>query len=85
MSIDLDAIKMFFDPHPGFIGATIPIPTAVKNIADKLNGKCMPLREAIDSLKTVTDGILTIKSDWIALEISESDGKKHVFRVIRFS
>jgi len=85
MSPDLNEVKTFFDPHPGLADATIPIPTAVKNVADKLNGKCMPLREAIDSLKTVTDGILTIKSDWIALEISESDGKKHVFRVIRFS
>lgn len=29
----------FFDPHPGFGGATVPLPTSIKTIIDSFDGK----------------------------------------------
>lgn len=84
MGRNLDKVKTFFDPHPGFAGATIPLPRAVKEAADKLDGKSMSLRKAIVKLHAVTDGTVSIKNGWIALELRKSDGTRHMFRVIRF-
>lgn len=82
--MNLDAVKTFFDPHPGFAGAAIPIPTAVRKTANKLNGKNMSLREAVVKLRAVTSGKVSVKDGWIALKLRESDDIRHVFRVIRF-
>ncbi len=49
--VDLDAVKTFYDPHPGFLGAAVPIPSAVKQVTDGLNGQTMTLREAVDKIK----------------------------------
>lgn len=84
MSTNLDAIKTFFDPHPGFAGAIIPIPALVKKTANELNGKSVSLREAVTRLQAVTNGKISVKDGWIALELRESDDTKHMFRVIRF-
>lgn len=80
-----DTKKTFFDPHPGFAGALIPIPTAVKKVADKLDGKVIFLHEAAAKIQAVTSGTVSIKDGWIMLEFSEPDGTRHGFRVIRFS
>ena len=81
---DIDELKKFFDPNPGFLGAAITIPTAVKKVADKLNGKKMTLRKAVAMIQEVTDGKVTAKDGWIALWLHESNDVRHVFRVIRF-
>jgi hypothetical protein len=83
-NFDIDAVKTFFDPYPGFAGAEIPIPAAVKKVANELNGTSMSLREAIIRISSVTDGVVSMGDDWIALELCEPDGTKHWFRVIRF-
>lgn len=84
-NLDLDAIKEFFGTHPGSAGATIPIPAEAKKVSDGLNGNILSLRKAVDMIKKATpDGIVSVKNGWIALEIRESDGTKHIFRVIRF-
>lgn len=87
MDIDLDAMKIFFDPHPGFLGATVPIPGAVKKVADELNSTTASLRDATAKIKAVTKGNVEVYKDCITLKIN---GKNqfgyvtHFFRVIRF-
>ena len=60
MTKKFDQKKFFFDPHPGFAGAVIPIPAAVKKVADELNNKTMTLKEAIAKIRAVTGGKVTI-------------------------
>ena len=76
--------KTFFDPHPGFAGAAIPIPAAVKKVADELNNKSLPLSEAVAMIQATTKGKVSIRDGWIALVIYEPNGAMHMFRVIRF-
>lgn len=85
MSRNLDAIKTFFDPHPGFAGAMIPIPEAVRKVANELSEKTMSLRDAIAKIQAVTEGIVSIAEnyDFISLKL-DSNGMCHRFRVIRF-
>lgn len=84
MAIDPGSVKEFFDPHPGFAGAMIPIPEPVRLVANKLAGKRMPLREAVAQIKAVTEGEVSVHDSFVGLKISEKDGWKHMFRVIRF-
>lgn len=86
VSKNLDSIKNFFDPHPGSAGTAIPIPAAVKRVANELSGKSMSLRSAIAKIQAVTSGKVDVAKnyDFIKLEISEDNGIKHSFRVISF-
>ena len=86
MNRNLDAVKTFFNPHPGFTGAMIPIPESVRKVANELDGKSMTLREAIARIQTVTKGKVSIANnyDFISLEITEASGIRHRFRVISF-
>lgn len=84
MTIDLDSVKTFFDPHPGFAGAVIPIPAMVKNVADELNGQSVSLRKAVSKIKTVTRGTVSVEDGWIVLELHQPGGIIHGFRVICF-
>lgn len=68
MKINLDALKTFFDPHPGFAGTFFPIPGAVKKIANELDGTSMPLRDAIKKIEAVTNGKVDIYNDCIILK-----------------
>lgn len=84
MDANLDEIKTFYDPHPGFGGAIISMPAAVKKVADELNGKKISLREAIAKIQATTDGTIAIHNGFISLKIYESNGTTHAWRVIRF-
>jgi hypothetical protein len=84
MKSRLDVVRTFYDPHPGFGGAAILIPTMVKKVAEKLDGKSMTLREAVVKIQKVTKGKVRIRKNWISLELEESDTRRHMFRVIRF-
>lgn len=84
MVANLNEVKRFFDPHPGFAGAAISIPTAVRKVAAKLDGKRMSLRKAIDKIQAVTRGTISVEDGWIALELRESGYITHMFQVIRF-
>lgn len=80
----------FYDPHSGRTGTPIrgrpvmPIPPAVKKVADKLNGRTLSLREAMKRLRKVTKGKLEVMADCIVLEIKEGKNIRHGFRVICF-
>ena len=86
MKNNLDAVKEFFDPHPGFGGAMIPIPKPVRKVANEINGKSMTLREAVAKIQAVTKGEVSISNnyDFVSLKIKEKSGVRHCFRVIRF-
>lgn len=64
----MDAVKTFFDPHPGLAGAFFPIPGAVKKVADELNNTSASLRDAIKKIEAVTTGKVDIYKDCITLE-----------------
>jgi len=78
--------KRFFDPHPGFMGASMPIPKLVKRIADFLDGKIMTVEEAVLRLQASTNGTIKVIDDAkvIMLFLKFSNGDKHSFRVIKY-
>ena len=82
--LNLDVLRFFFDPHPGFAGAAIPIPAEVKKVADALNGTKTSLRKAVKRIRAVTSGEIWALDGWIHLIIKEPDGTRHGFCVIRF-
>lgn len=85
--VNLDEVKTFYGPHPGFAGAAIPIPEAVKKVADALNGKKLSVRKAIQKIRKVTNGnlrVVIMDISFIMLEIKTEDGARHGFRVICF-
>jgi len=92
-TIDLDAPRTFFGPHPGFAGAAIPIPAAVKKVADELDGQTLPLREALARLRAATTGTIEVNQrpplthGTIFLKL-KGEGKYadglHMFRIISF-
>lgn len=90
--IDLNAVKTFFDPHPGtmFCGAVMTLPKAVKKAADELNGQTMTLREAVNKIQAVTKGAVEFHEvkdgkGWISLTICVGRAAPtHSWRVIRY-
>lgn len=86
-TVDMDIPRTFFDPHPGFAGAAIPIPEPVKKVADELSGETMSLKEAVTRLRAVGIGSIEVvpKYGYIGLRLG-GDGchAKHFFRVIRY-
>ncbi len=85
--VDLDEVKTFYDPHPGFAGAAIPIPWAVKKVADELDGQRLSLREAVARLRAVTPGQVEVVADlnFIRLRLAGSGRYLyHFFRVIKY-
>ena len=83
---DLDAVKTFYDPHPGFAGASIPIPGPVKKAAEALDGKTMSLRDAIALIQAATGGRVedVPKHGYIALRLGRAGSTEHLFRVIKY-
>lgn len=81
---DADQVKTFYNPHPGFIGAGIPMPAAVKKVAKDLAGKTLPLNQAVAMIQAATSGIVSVEDGWISLELHGNNGIMHMFRVIRF-
>jgi len=82
-NLDLDKPRTFFNPHPGFAGAAIPIPTAVRKVAEGLDGQTISLREAIARISAVTSGRVepVPQYDYIGLWL-ETGTATHLFRVI---
>lgn len=75
----------FYEPHPGFGGAAVPLPSIVKRIADALDGQTLPLVDAVACIQAVTRGqVFAHEYDgWIQLTVG-SGPPQHVWRVIRF-
>lgn len=86
MSIDMGRKVRLYDPHPGFAGAAIRIPEPVRLVANDLDGKTMTLKEAVEKIKSVTDGRVypSEEHSFIALRLHKG-GLIHMFRVLRFS
>lgn len=90
----------FCDPHPGRMGAIIPLPESIKFIANELNGKDAILGEfelpngAVFLLKNEAAKLVDLKffkkadvkvyDDYIGLSLEEESGMLHMFRVISF-
>ena len=84
--IDLDKLKTFYDPHPGFAGAFLPIPTAVRKVAEELNGKTMTLAKALAKIRAVTTGKVELVEDYnyISLDVTTGSSRSY-YRVIRYN
>ncbi|MEY4744604.1 MAG: hypothetical protein RL272_549 [Candidatus Parcubacteria bacterium] len=80
-----DRIVTFFDPHPGYGGATAPLPVIVKRVADALDGQSLPLGAAVSCLQAVATGRVwaETRGGWIALRVGDAP-PMHLWRVIRF-
>lgn len=86
-TVDLDTPRAFFDPHPGFAGAAIPLPEPVKKVADELNGKTLSLKEAIARLRAVGIGSVEVVQQYNYIGLRLGGDKRyatHFFRVIRY-
>lgn len=84
--VDMDAPRTFFDPHPGFAGAAIPIPGLVRAIAQDLDGETLSLREAVTRLRTAGIGTVEVveQHQYIGLRLGGGGNPEHFFRVIRY-
>jgi len=81
----MDTTYTFFDPHPGFAGAAIPIPYLVRLVAEDLDGETMTLKDAVKRLESAGIGRIEIIADhnYIALWLGDDPNKiRHMFRVI---
>ena len=75
----------FFGPHPGLMGAVIPIPAEVKKVANELNGKRMSLQKAVKKIQAVTLGKVEVVPEYKYISLYlKSAGAFHFFRVIRY-
>ena len=84
-TVDLDVPRTFFDPHPGFAGASIPIPGPVKKVADGLDGQTMPLKEALARLRAVGIGSIEVVPEYDCIGLRLGGGGRYVeFRVIKY-
>lgn len=78
------SLKTFHDPHPGFLGASIPIPERVRQMAAWFDGKKMSVPEVLAKFRAVADGQVEDRGGWISLHLGKPGGTEHVFRVIRY-
>lgn len=78
-----------YDPHPGFAGAAVPLPKAMKDAADELNGQSLVLEDVLTNLSPVAEeigGTLEVveKYNFIGFRIKESSGREHFYRLIMY-
>jgi len=84
---DLDEVKEFYDPHPGFMGAAAPIPEPVRLAAAALAGQKLSLRQAVAMIQAATSGQVQVdaKHQFISLRlIGNGNHHCHFYRVIRY-
>ena len=83
--LDLDSPRTFYNPHPGFAGAAIPIPVAIRRIAEDLDGQTLSLRKAIHRLEKAEIGEISVVAELNFIKLLLDGDKKyrcHIFRVI---
>lgn len=85
MSELLGSVVEFFDPHPGIAGALSPVPTPVKEVINRLAGSRQVLRDAVNQIKGVTPGVVTVRpeSNCILLTLSVS-WREECWRLITY-
>lgn len=81
----------FYDPHPGMLGAAIPLPEHVRIIAQSLDGTRGDLDEAMEQIRDAVWDIqhasvsVSIGYAMIVLTIGSMENPPiHSWRVIRF-
>lgn len=87
--VNLNSVVTFFDPHPGLLGCPVPIPDAVKQVADALNGQSLLLAEAVERIQRAAGGEVEVAFEHrhISFElpgILRGCPCTHSWRVIRF-
>ncbi len=91
-TVDGKPAKLFYDPHPGFGGAVVPLPATVLQAARELNGQVMPVPQAIGLLqRAFPSGAFRAdeqpdesSAGSIILKVGREGGVQHVWRVIRY-
>jgi len=78
----------FYEPHEGVGGAVIPLPGPVREAANGLDGRIMPLEEGLASIRLIVDDIGgTLKvvdgHKFINYEL-EREEMVHSWRLIRY-
>ena len=80
----------FYDPHPGYMGAIIPLPKPMKEIADMLNGQEMNLEEAVEAIESMAgqfnESVVKVveESNWILFKFEDGIGRTHGYRLLRY-
>lgn len=82
--------KRFYDPHPGLAGASIPIPEAVRLVANNLaEREFVELNEAVQQIQNACpEGKVHVFEDMISLRVGQIQHgmltyPQHSWRVIR--
>ena len=84
--------KLFFGPHPGMLGATVPLPNLVLRAANDLNGRILPVARALELLQRafprgsfkVIEGLVRPGEGVIMLTLGPAGGPRHIWRIIHF-
>ena len=80
----------FYDPHPGYKGAMIPLPKPMKEIADILDGQEMNLEEAVGAIESIAnqfnESVVKVveESNWISFQFEDSMGRTNGYRLLRY-
>ena len=69
------AVKQFYEPHPGLMGCTTPIPESVRLIAEQLDGEYHLVEEVIQMLQDVAPDDCLVKDCPSHNMITMSGGK----------
>ncbi len=89
---ELDSVYEYFSPHSGrpFDGASIGLPTKVKQAIDSLAGQRLPLRQAMAVIQAVTPGLVEADPDhkhislWLGDRSWPPKAPLYGFRLIRY-
>jgi len=86
-TVNLDAVRKFHNPYQGFAGSSMPIPVDIRKVACELQGQTLPIRKAMERLRSATNGelrIVVLKDvNFVLLQI-KAHGITYAFRVICF-
>jgi hypothetical protein len=74
---NLDDIREFYDPHPGWGGAAARFPGSLQEVAIGLDGKRLRLKEAkqrlVEALERTGSGDVFVRPDWIGLQMPSAE------------
>lgn len=76
----------FYDPHPGFSGASAPLPYAMKKAVDGLDSQMLSLDEVIAKLQPIAEnlgGTLKIMEKKKYINFTMKDDGRHLIHIYR--
>ena len=85
----LTDIVMLYDPHPGFLGASMRLYQPVVEVLKELDGKRMSLEDAVGFIESVTKAYggkveIVEKYDYISYHVGKEGRIEHMFRLLRY-